>query len=158
MVSTRNHPSSFPPPDISPTKALTRSPRSNRKGSWTHTPSTITLLWLLASLPVVCWDTAYVMLRPHSMPNGSLHAPIFTPYALYGQIDYIYGEKAYKEHNGFTAAQGSLNIVETVGGLWLAFPSYMIYEFAGDILHGLAIASGDRSSKPARAATPTKDE
>ena len=55
------------------------------------------------------------MLRPHSMPNGSLHAPIFSPYALYGQVDYIYGEKAYREHNGFTAAQGSLNIVESVG-------------------------------------------
>lgn len=48
---------------------------------------------------------------------------------------------------------------DTVGsGLWLVFPSYMVYEFARDILHGLSIASGDRSSKPARAATPTKEE
>lgn len=124
MVSTRNHPSSFPPPDLSPTKALTRSPRSNCKGSWTHAPSTITLLWLLASLPAVFWDTAYVLLRPHSMPDGSLHAPIFTPYALYGQVDYVYGEKALKEHNGFTAAQASLNIVEStgyVGYLWVVW-------------------------------------
>ncbi|CAF9909102.1 hypothetical protein IMSHALPRED_007605 [Imshaugia aleurites] len=231
MVSTRNHPSSFPPPDLSPTKTLVRSPRSIRKGTWTHAPSTITLLWLLVSLPIVCWDTAYVLLRPHSMPNGSLHAPVFTPYALYGKVDYIYGEKAYREHNGFTSAQASLNVAETAGyvaylwvvwkygegekravgggwggvaclvafalsvmtvsktvlywsneyfsgfenighndplsllflwiipnGLWLLFPSYMIYEFGRDILHGLSIAGGDRSSKPARAVTPTKDE
>ena len=43
-------------------------------------------------------------------------------------------------------------------GAWLVLPSYMIYVFARDILHGLSIASGDRSSKPARAATPTKEE
>lgn len=49
------------------------------------------------------------------MPGGSLHAPVWTPYALYGTIDYIYGEKAWKEHNGFTAAQASLNVLETVG-------------------------------------------
>ena len=43
-------------------------------------------------------------------------------------------------------------------GAWLVLPSYMGYVFARDILHGLAIASGDASSKPARATTPTKDE
>ena len=114
MVSTRSHPSNFPPPDLSPTKA---SPRSNRNCRWTHTPDGIILLWLLVSLPTVVWDTAYVLLRPHSMPNGSLHSPIFTPYALYGTVDYIYGEKAYGEHNGFTAAQATLNVVETLGYL-----------------------------------------
>ncbi len=49
------------------------------------------------------------------MPGGSLHAPIWTPYALYGTVDYIYGEKAWRENNGFTAAQASLNVLETVG-------------------------------------------
>ena len=29
----------------------------------------------------------------------------------------MYGWKAYNEHNGFTAAQGALNVVETVGYL-----------------------------------------
>lgn len=48
------------------------------------------------------------------MPGGSLHSPIWTPYALYGSVDYIYGWKAYNEHNGFTAAQTFLNVVETV--------------------------------------------
>ncbi|KAK0510087.1 hypothetical protein JMJ35_007481 [Cladonia borealis] len=229
MVSTRAHKSEFPPPDATPSKALTRSPRSRSK--WQHVPSPIALLWLLVSLPLVIWDTGYVLLRPHSMPGGWAHAPIWKPYELYGKVDYMYGWKAYNERNGFTAAQGALNMVETVGylgylwvvwdygegekravgggwggvaclvgfalcvmtvsktvlywlneyysgfenighndpmsliflwlipnGAWLVLPSYMGYLLARDILHGLAIASGDASSKPARAAEPIKDE
>ena len=53
------------------------------------------------------------------MPGGSLHSPIWTPYALYGTVDYIYGFPALEAKNGFTAAQGSLNVVETV--------MYMVY-------------------------------
>lgn len=123
MVSTRNHPSSFPAPDLTPTKPRSSTSRHN-KDTWTHTPTPTTLLWLLISLPLVFWDTAYVLLRPHSMPNGSLHSPIFVPYALYGSVDYIYGEKAYRERNGFTAAQASLNLLESagyVGYLWVVW-------------------------------------
>lgn len=49
------------------------------------------------------------------MPGGRFHSPFWTPYALYGTIDHIYGEKAWEERNGFTAAQASLNTLETVG-------------------------------------------
>ena len=49
------------------------------------------------------------------MPGGALHAPVWTPYALYGTVDHIYGEKAWNENNGFTGAQASLNVVESVG-------------------------------------------
>ncbi|EPE36736.1 hypothetical protein GLAREA_08899 [Glarea lozoyensis ATCC 20868] len=108
MVSTRSHPSEFPETSpLSPAK-----PRS-RKGKWAHTPSNLTLLWLFISLPLVIWDTGYVMLRPYSMPGGILHWPLWKPYDLYGRVDYVYGWKAYNEHNGFTGAQGFLNIVET---------------------------------------------
>lgn len=58
------------------------------------------------------------------MPGGSLHSPIWSPYGKYATVDYIYGWKAYNEHNGFTAAQGSLNAVETAGYfvyLWLVY-------------------------------------
>ncbi|KAL2043085.1 hypothetical protein N7G274_004145 [Stereocaulon virgatum] len=229
MVSTRSHKTEFPPPDLSPSKALTRT--SRRGGKWQHTPDPAVLLWLIISLPLVVWDAAYVFGRPYTMPDGWLHSPIWTPYALYGEVDYIYGWKAWNEHNGFTAAQTALNVIESIGyiaylwvvwkfgegkkrvlpnawggvaclvgfglcvmtvsktalywlnesfsgfenighndplsllflwiipnGAWLVFPSYMGYVFARDILHGLAIASGDASSKPARATTPTKDE
>jgi hypothetical protein len=33
---------------------------------------------------------------------------------LYGDIDYIYSRKQYELKNGFTAAQGGMNIVETL--------------------------------------------
>jgi hypothetical protein len=48
------------------------------------------------------------------MPEGSLHWPLYIPYALYGQIDHIYGWKAFDAKNGFTAAQTALNVVETL--------------------------------------------
>ncbi|KAI9659057.1 MAG: hypothetical protein M1821_002017 [Bathelium mastoideum] len=82
---------------------------------WTHIPSRLTLIWLALSLPLVAWDTGYVLLRPHSMPGGTLHRPLWIPYALYGEVDHIYGFKAWEAHNGFTAAQGTLNVVESVG-------------------------------------------
>jgi len=65
-----------------------------------------------------------VMLRPHTMPGGSLHWPIWAPYELYGRVDYIYGWKAFNERNGFTSAQGFLNIVETLMYLYYL---YIIY-------------------------------
>lgn len=57
------------------------------------------------------------------MPGGSLHRPLWTPYALYGTIDGVYGFKAWHAREGFTAAQGLLNLVESVMYvvyLWLA--------------------------------------
>ncbi|MCJ1343878.1 hypothetical protein MMC31_002076 [Peltigera leucophlebia] len=69
------------------------------------------------SLPLVIWDTSYVLLRPHSMIGGDLHSPIFVPYALYSTVDYVYGFPAYNGRDGFTGAQSSLNIVETLGYL-----------------------------------------
>lgn len=49
------------------------------------------------------------------MPGGSFHWPIWVPYELYGRIDYIYGFKALEAKNGFTAAQGMLNLIESLG-------------------------------------------
>lgn len=58
------------------------------------------------------------------MPGGALHAPIWTPYALYGTIDYMYGWPAWNARIGFTAAQGSLNAIEfamDVFYLWVVY-------------------------------------
>ena len=84
----------------------------------------MTLIWLAVSLPLVVWDTGYVVLRPHSMPGGWLHKPLWTPYGLYGNIDHMYGFKQLNLGNGWTAAQGSINAVETVayvGYLYLVY-------------------------------------
>jgi hypothetical protein len=48
------------------------------------------------------------------MPGGSLHSPIWKLYAVYGTVDYMYGWPAWNDGVGFTAAQGSLNILETL--------------------------------------------
>ncbi|OTA66518.1 hypothetical protein K449DRAFT_390954 [Hypoxylon sp. EC38] len=93
---------------------------------WAHAPSKLTLLWFAVSLPLVIWDSGYVLLRPLTMEGGSLHWPLYTPYKLYGEIDHVYGWKAFHANNGFTAAQGSLNVVETamyLVYLWIYFSS-----------------------------------
>jgi hypothetical protein len=60
------------------------------------------------------------------MPGGSLHWPLYVPYELYGRVDYIYGWKAFNEHNGFTSAQGMLNIIES---LMYMYYLYILYAY-----------------------------
>ncbi|RYP03895.1 hypothetical protein DL764_004811 [Monosporascus ibericus] len=102
-----------------------RSRGSSRQGvSWAHVPSRVTLLWFAVSLPLVVWDCIYVLLRPLTMEGGALHWPLWVPYRLYGEIDHAYGWKAFHAHSGFTAAQGTLNVVETalyLAYLWIYF-------------------------------------
>ena len=144
MVSTRNHPKAFPEPTASPTKrsvtptlssldAPIKSPTLSRPSQpleaaqvWSHTPSNLTLIWLAISLPLVIWDSGYVFGRPYTMPGGKWVWPLYTPYELYGTIDYIYGAKAWDAHNGFTAAQGSLNILETI--MYFTY-LYIVYQY-----------------------------
>ncbi|KAL2847227.1 hypothetical protein BJY01DRAFT_212727 [Aspergillus pseudoustus] len=123
MVSTRHHPRDFPP--ATSTRAVTPS-RSSEGSSkkWIHTPTAAVSLWLLISCPLVLWDAGYVLLRPHSMPGGKWHSPIWSPYALYGTVDYIYGWPAYNSNNPFTAAQTYLNVVETAGYLYYLWVVY----------------------------------
>jgi hypothetical protein len=70
----------------------------------------------------------YCLGRPYTMPGGALHWPIWAPYKLfpslvlvdsrYGEVDYIYGIKAYENHNGFTNAQSLLNVFELLLQIW----------------------------------------
>lgn len=79
---------------------------------WAHRPSSVTLTWLMVSIPTVIWDICYIFLRPASMPGGRLHSPIFLPYKIYGSVDYLYGWPAFTSHNGFPGAVAFLNILE----------------------------------------------
>ncbi|CAK7567385.1 MAG: hypothetical protein SEPTF4163_005349 [Sporothrix epigloea] len=101
--------------------SLSRADRASllTAASWVYVPDTVTLAWLAISLPLVIWDTGYVLGRPLTMPGGALHWPVWSPYALYGEVDHIYGFKQWNARNGFTAAQGSLNLIETL--LYLAY-------------------------------------
>ena len=124
MVSTRNHPRNFPPPALSPSKAPgSKHSSSSSSQGWKHSPSNITLVWLMFSLPLVIWDVGYVFMRPHSMPGGSVHW-IWAPYAYYCTVDHVYGWPAYHAKNGFTAAQSALNAMETalyICYLWMVY-------------------------------------
>ncbi|KAK3110677.1 hypothetical protein LTR53_014793 [Teratosphaeriaceae sp. CCFEE 6253] len=129
-------PGSKPPPSPTPSSVISPAPPRPRTATtsttpsrlppaWSHTPTPATLLWLAVSLPLVIWDTAYVLLRPHSMPGGALHRPLWSPYELYGTVDYVYGLRAYEARNGWTAAQATLNAGETA-----AYLVYLYWVFA----------------------------
>ncbi|THC97005.1 hypothetical protein EYZ11_003509 [Aspergillus tanneri] len=142
MVSTRHHPRDFPPPGSATRSASPPSSPSTRGSAtaktWAHTPSAAVTIWLVVSIPLVLWDSGYVLLRPHSMPGNNLHAPLWTPYALYGTIDHMYGWPAYNARNGFTAAQTVLNLVET-----LAYLYYLVTVYR----HGTTTTSTSRRSQ-----------
>ncbi|OXV06309.1 hypothetical protein Egran_05923 [Elaphomyces granulatus] len=141
MDSTRQHPLEFSPASsassanasVQSSSSTTSSP--NRK--WMHTPSAAVTSWLIVAIPVVLWDAGFVLLRPHSLPGGKLHSPIWTPYALYVTVDYIYGWPAFNARNGFTAAQAVLNLVETAG--------YVYYLF---VVSRYAVTSTTAASRP----------
>jgi hypothetical protein len=97
---------------------------------------------MAVSLPLVAWDTSYVLLRPLSMPGGSLHWPLWVPYALYGEIDHMYGVKQWELGNGFTAAQSLMNVAETL--LYMAYLGIWYY-------YGQSVVRGSRRTVTGRA-------
>ncbi|KAE8383616.1 hypothetical protein BDV26DRAFT_251309 [Aspergillus bertholletiae] len=132
MVSTRHHPQDFPPPSTGKVSA----PSNNDDGAtnrWVHTPSTTIIIWLVISIPLVIWDSGYILLRPYSMPGNKLHSPIWIPYAQYGNVDYMYGWPAVDAQNGFPAAQTVLNLVECVA---YAYYLWIVYR------HGVSMSGG----------------
>lgn len=131
-TSTANSASPTKAVSSSPPATPTRTSRSSKPvardggGGWSHTPSNLTLIWLAVSLPLVVWDTGYVVLRPHSMPGGFLHKPLWAPYGLYGTIDHMYGFKHLNLGTGWTAAQGTINAAETAA--YFAY-LYLLYTY-----------------------------
>ena len=86
-------------------------------------PSTLTLVWLAISVPIVFWDAGFVLLRPHTFPGGSLHWPVWALYKIQMETDYTYGYKEWNNHGGWCAAQSVFNIIENLMylgylGLW----------------------------------------
>lgn len=111
----------------SPSKSLARRAASNALASvqppqpseinetaWCHSVSNLTVLWLTVSIPLVLWDSLYILLRPHTMAGGVLQWPIWKPYEIYAAIDHVYGWPGWEGTDGFGGAQGALNAVELV--------------------------------------------
>ncbi|KAF2400178.1 hypothetical protein EJ06DRAFT_510154 [Trichodelitschia bisporula] len=126
MVSTRSHPSTFPDGDMSPSKSPSKRTNAFGAYTWSHVPNAVIVAWLAISLPLVVWDFMYIFLRPYSMPGGAWHAPIWSPYAYYVDVDYVYGFPALEAGSGFPAAQSALNAVETA-----LYAVYLAYVYRG---------------------------
>ena len=67
------------------------------------------VVWLLISSALISWDVAFVLLRPASMPGGSL-AFLWVPYEKYVAVDHSYGDL----ENGFVWAQAMMSLLELV--------------------------------------------
>lgn len=129
MVTTRSSAAAATQPSsasssstMAPATTATTNTTAGAGVRWVHAPDRTTMFWFAVSLPLVIWDSVYVLGRPHTMEGGALFWPLYVPYKLYGEVDHVYGWKSYRARNGFTAAQGSLNVVETamyLGYLWL---------------------------------------
>ncbi|PAV16954.1 protein related to Adiponectin receptor 1 [Pyrrhoderma noxium] len=91
-------------------------------GSKTHTWIS---LWFLITAPIIFWDVGYCLMRPRSFKGGDLHW-IWNPYALYQEVDLVYGVDAYYRGDGFTNAQASLNIVETLLNLYYLYSQHIL--------------------------------
>ena len=75
---------------------------ADRLPRWIH-------IWFLLSTPLILWDISFVLLRPRSMPGGSL-AALWGPYAKYVTVDLSYGDL----HNGFVPAQALMTCLEVL--------------------------------------------
>lgn len=100
----------------SDTIAVTSPPAPSQVGesTWCHTVSNITVFWLTVSIPLVLWDSLYILLRPHTFSGGKVQWPIWKPYEIYASIDKVYSRSAWDAKEGFGGAQGVLNAVELV--------------------------------------------
>lgn len=90
------------------------APSEINESTWCHTASNITVAWLTVSIPLVLWDSLYILLRPHTFEGGALQWPIWKPYEIYAAIDKVYSRSAWDANEGFGGAQGALNAVELV--------------------------------------------
>lgn len=72
------------------------------------------------------------------MENGWLHYPFWAPYKLYGEVDHVYGWKAFNAGNGFTSAQGALNAIETAMYIYYAYVAF----FAASAAAGKKVVAG----------------
>ncbi|EJC98473.1 uncharacterized protein FOMMEDRAFT_96779 [Fomitiporia mediterranea MF3/22] len=90
-------------------------------------------LWFLLTAPVIFWDAGYCFMRPRSFNGGDLHW-IWKPYALYQDIDLVYGVEAYNRGDGFASAQSFLNVIETFFNLYYVYAQHILASPAAPLI------------------------
>ncbi|KAH8827645.1 hypothetical protein DL96DRAFT_1708975 [Flagelloscypha sp. PMI_526] len=93
-------------------------------------------LWFLVTIPVIFWDAAYIFARPRSFEGGDLHW-IWKPYAIYQNVDLVYGTEAYAKQDGFPPAQSFLNIIENCMNILYLYYAHVV-GWSGASLIGFA--------------------
>lgn len=81
------------------------------------------------------------------MVGGKYHSPLWTPYALYAEIDYVYGWKALQENNSWTQTQTWFNLGEV-----LAYAVYLGWVLGGGGVKGKGRILEGRTLEGRRAA------
>lgn len=102
-------------------KTVATRDRARSISAWSHTTDALTLLWLFISLPLVVWDCGYVLGRPYTLSGGKWHDPVWSLYKIYAKVDLLYGWEAVHRNDGFTGAQGLLNVIETALYAWYLY-------------------------------------
>lgn len=82
----------------------------------THRSSPIIVIWLTLLVPLTIWDSAYIFLRPHSLPGGKWHEPYFHLHKDYAGIDLMYSRQGWESGDGFVAAHCVLHLTECALG------------------------------------------
>lgn len=85
--------------------------------AFTHTVCPTIWTWLVILVPFTIGDSAYIFLRPDSLPGGPLNY-LWPGYTTYSTIDLMYSRKEWESGNGFVAAHCVLNLLECVFGAW----------------------------------------
>ena len=67
-----------------------------------------------------------MLLRPHTLPGGKWHDPIWSLYSIYAVTDYTYGWPAYESADGWGAAQAVVNAVESLAYIIYL---YLVYQY-----------------------------
>lgn len=68
------------------------------------------VVWLCLGTAIVLYDVAFVLLRPASLPGGSLGALFRVPYATYVMVDRGYGDVGQP----FVWAQAIMSLLESL--------------------------------------------
>ena len=119
VANMKQAPISTQPPQVSRI-----TPKTPNAELWAHTPPAITLPWLSIGIPLVIWDTIFILGRPHTFAGGAIAWPLWIPYELYGRVDPVYSPESYYNGLGWTGAQALGNVFETLAYffyLWIVF-------------------------------------